>query len=322
LIGRFREGWADYEWRRVAKKSPKSNIPTWRGEDLSRRHLLVFGEQGLGDVLQFVRYLLLFSDRTCKITLLVQSNLVRLLRPAIHPIEVASDLEEIHDVDFQCPLMSLPHRFNTELSSIPNIVPYLKAEPELEGRWKSLIGTHGFKIGIAWQGNPDRKVDEERSIPLAEFARLSRMPGIRLISLQRQVGLDQLTRLPDDVVVETIGEDFDNGPDAFVDTAAIMKNLDLVITSDTSIAHLAGALACPTWVALKYLPDWRWLLDREDSPWYPTVRLFRQSERNGWARVFSNMDRELRALLRLNTWADPSNKIPLSHGRAGPSGVI
>ena len=192
--------------------------------------------------------------------------------------------------------MSLPHRLGTDLMSIPNSVPYLRAEDALIARWRERIGEHGFKIGIAWQGNPQGTIDQGRSIPLAEYFALARFPGVRLISLQKHHGLDQLAALPEDVTIETLGEDFDNGPDAFIDTAAVMRSLDLVITSDTSIAHLAGALGRPMWVALKYVPHWVWLLDREDSPWYPTMRLFRQSERDNWKPVFSNIERELRSL--------------------------
>ena len=193
--------------------------------------------------------------------------------------------------------MSLPHRLGTDLASIPNSVPYLRAEDALIARWRERIGEHGFKIGIAWQGNPQAAIDQGRSIPLTEYFALARLPGARLISLQKQDGLDQLTHLSADTKIETLGDDFDSGPDAFIDTAAVMENLDLIITSDTSIAHLAGALGRSTWVALKYVPDWRWLLDREDSPWYPTMRLFRQSERDNWQPVFANMERELRSLL-------------------------
>jgi len=191
--------------------------------------------------------------------------------------------------------MSLPHWFNTELSSIPNKVPYLIAEPELEARWKARIGEHGFKIGIAWQGNPTGRIDEGRSIPLREFVPLSRISGVRLISLQKHAGLDQFAGLPKDVEIETLGDDFDNGPDAFIDTAAVMTGLNLIITSDSAIAHLAGALGRTAWVALKYMPDWRWLLDRADSPWYPTLRLFRQPKPEDWSSVFAAMEEQLGA---------------------------
>jgi hypothetical protein len=173
---------------------------------------------------------------------------------------------------------------------------YLSAEPERAARWKERIGALGFKIGIGWQGNPNGQ-DNHKDIPLEEFIPLTRIPQVRLISLQYKDGVDQLARLPADVKIETLGDDFDSGPDAFIDTAAVMANLDLIISSCTSIPHLAGALGRPTWIVLKHVPDWRWLLDREDSPWYPTMRLFRQPERDDWTSVFSKIERELRSLL-------------------------
>src|SRR6185295_3448928 len=135
-----------------------------------------------------------------------------------------------------------------------------------------------------------------RSIPLAEFVPLARVPGVRLISLQKTDGLDQLSALPSGVAIETLGDDFDAGPDAFIDCAAVMSTLDLIITSDTAAAHLAGALGCPTWLVLKHIPDWRWQLDREDSPWYPTMRLFRQPSDGDWRGAFSRVEEELRIL--------------------------
>src|SRR5262245_43186654 len=167
--------------------------------------------------------------------------------------------------------MSLPHRFGTDLSSIPNSMPYLRAEHDLADRWKTRVGKHGFKIGIAWQGRPTHAKDQERSIPLHEFLPLTKITGVRLISLQRQHGLEQLVQVPSDVSIEILGTDFVGGDHAFVDTAAAISNLDLVITVDTSVAHLSGALGKPTWVAIQYVPDWRWMLDRADSPWYPTI---------------------------------------------------
>jgi hypothetical protein len=191
--------------------------------------------------------------------------------------------------------MSLPLWFKTDASSIPNQVPYLRAEPNLVAQWKARIGDHGFKVGIAWQGNPSGKIDRGRSIPVAEFVPLSRLSGVRLISLHD--GLDQLAGLPPHARIEVLGDDFDSGPDAFIDSAAVMENLDLIITSDTAIAHLAGALARPIWVALKYVPDWRWLLDSDDSPWYPTMRLFRQKKLYDWSVPFQDIAVELDALL-------------------------
>ena len=322
LTGDFIRGWGNFEWRWETKDfaGKRPNIaPPWRGEDLTGRHVVIFSEQGLGDVVQFARYLPLLVERKSKMTFLTHEKLVRLLRPLGAQIKIASGLEGNEVFDFQCALMSFPHWFKTDLSSIPNKVPYLAAEEELSHRWKERIGENGFKIGIAWQGNPEAKIDQGRSIPLEEFIPLTRLPGVRLISLQKHHGLDQLTRLPADAKIETLGDDLDSGPDAFIDTAAVMHNLDLIITSDTSIAHLAGALGRPTWVALKYIPDYRWMLDRDDSPWYPTMRLFRQQDRDNWQPVFRQIEEQLQSLL--GRWSihaqppvEPSPKVAVSWG--------
>jgi FkbM family methyltransferase len=303
LCGHYREGWADYEWRwkkeDFSSKPPEIDARTWQGEDLHARSLLIFSEQGLGDIIQFVRFLHLLVQRGARVSFFGPAKLMRLLRPLSAQIEFLSPLEIRKSFDFKCALMSLPLHFGTDSESIPNQVPYLTAEEGLVHRWKQMIGGSGFKIGIAWQGNPQAKVDQGRSFPLSELAPLSRLPGVRLISLQKHHGLDRLTALPPGTMVETFPDGFDNGSDAFIDTAAIMSNLDLIITSDTSIAHLAGALGRPTWVALKHVPDWRWLLDRQDSPWYPTARLFRQKTAGDWSSVFSTIEQDLRAALGL-----------------------
>src|SRR5262249_6266628 len=151
-------------------------------------HLLVFSEQGLGDAIQFARYLPLLAERKCKVTFLTPAKLARLLRPSILPVEIVSELKAVQGIDFQVALISLAFRFNTTLLSIPHKVPYLRAEPELEAHWKTRLGERGFKIGIAWQGNPDSRIDEGRSIALKEFVRLGRISGVRLISLQKHAG--------------------------------------------------------------------------------------------------------------------------------------
>ena len=301
-LGRYIEGWADYEWRwqstRFPSKRPDcASFAIWQGEDLKGRHLLVYAEQGLGDTLQFARYLPLLIQKQCRVTFLTPAKLIRLLRSLPSEIEIVCTLSPERRFDFQCALMSLPHRLGTDLSSIPQSARYLRAEDGLVNRWKKQIGEDGFKIGIVWQGNPHAKADQGRSVPLAQYFALARLPGVRLISLQKGHGLEQLAELPKDVSIETLGDDFDNGSDAFVDTAAVMSSLDLIVTADTAVAHLAGALGRPTWVALKYVPHWTWLLEREDSPWYPTVRLFRQSEPNEWPPVFANIANELRSLV-------------------------
>ena len=300
LAGRYLEGWADHEWRWQSKgfpsTRPKIDAPPWHGQNLSGRRILVFREQGYGDIIQFVRYLPLLRQCGAEVSFFLSPQLRRLLRPVTAGVDVITDLKDIGHIDFQCALMSLPYAFKTDLASAPAAIPYLTAEPELAARWKERIGPHGFKIGIAWEGNP-KALEKTRFIPLREFIPLARVPGVRLISLQYKDGLDQLAQLPEDVKVELPDDDYNSGPDAFIDTAAVMANLDLIISCDTSIPHVAGGLGRPTWIAVNYVCDWRWLLDRDDSPWYPTVRLFRQSRRGDWKPVFASIEGELRALL-------------------------
>ena len=309
MTGRFDEGWRDYEWRFDAQgfpdKKPAFEAPAWNGEDLSGRHIVVFGEQGMGDTIQFARYLSLLARKNADVTFVTDSKLVRVLHSLPEKIRIVEKISRSTRFDFQCALMSLPLRFRTDLSSIPNAVPYLESDGELVAHWRQRIGSHGLKIGIAWQGSPFNKLDAGRSISLRQFVPLARIPGVRLISLQKHFGTDQLAQLPGDITIETLTS-LDDGADAFIDTAAIMANLDLVVTCDTSIAHLAGALGRPVWVALKYVPDWRWMLDREDSPWYPTMRLFRQKAEGDWTPVFTGIEQRIRAGFR--TAGEPDNK--------------
>ncbi|MDE2475567.1 MAG: FkbM family methyltransferase [Alphaproteobacteria bacterium] len=297
LTGDYRGGWADYEWRWRAEglpdRFPKLDAPAWQGEDLAGRSIAIYVEQGIGDVIQFARYLPLLHERGAQVTFFARPNLVRLLQPLTLGIDVVTSNEAAAAFDFQCALMSLPLRFGTELSSVPNSVPYLAAESHLVSIWREKIGGHGLKIGIAWQGRPGVSADKGRSIPLAAFAPLAAVPDVRLISLQRNFGLEQLAKLPAGMKVEVLSDEVESGPDAFIGTAAVMNCLDLIVTCDTSIAHLAGALARPTWVAVKHVAEWRWLLDRDDSPWYPTIRLFRQRTRGDWDFVLQEMARAL-----------------------------
>jgi hypothetical protein len=249
---------------------------------------VVYSEQGMGDAIQFARFLPRLAASGAKVTFLCHPGLLRLFRTLAPEMEVTDLCGPHRRFDFQCALMSLPERFGVALGDLPGNVPYLFAESALVAQWHTRIGDAGFKIGICWQGNPLGKIDKGRSIPLAKYQPLAAVPGVRLISLQKTHGLDQLANLPGGMVVETLGR-FDEDDDAFIDTAAIMQSLDLVITSDTSTAHLAGALGRPTWVAVKHMPDWRWMLERGDSPWYPSMRLFRQPAPGDWYSVFAAM---------------------------------
>jgi hypothetical protein len=183
----------------------------------------------------------------------------------------------------------LPGILNTSIETVPAETPYLAARPELVEHWRGkLSGFDGLTVGITWQGNPNYSLDRLRSIPLRCFAPLAQVPGVRLISLQKPPGTEQLAEVRELFPVTDFGDELDQGG-AFLDTAAVMKNLDLVITSDTATAHLAGALSVPVWVALRFAPDWRWMRGRPDSPWYPTMRLFRQRKPGDWHGVFEEI---------------------------------
>ena len=263
--------------------------------------MLISAEQGLGDTLQFCRYLPLLEAKGARVILAVQGRIreiVKTLSPTLVTVakgEVAKG-GALPAADYHCWLMSLPLALGTRPETVPAKVPYLHADAARVEQWKRRIGGEGFRIGIAWQGRLSR-VDSGRSFAASEFVVLSKLPNVRLISLQKNLGAEQLARLPAGMQVETLDEDYDSGPDAFLDTAAVMMTLDLVISADTAIAHLAGALGRPVWAALKYAPDWRWLLDRSDTPWYPTMRLFRQRARGDWKGVFQAMAKELTSLV-------------------------
>jgi len=291
-MGDLERGWMFYENRMKANgasPAPTWRKPRWTGDrPLAGSTLLLHCEQGLGDTIQFCRYAKLAQEQGAGVILSVQRSLRALIASIGPAICVVSETDTPPAFDWHCLLMSLPLAFKTTLATIPAGQPYLRAEPLRVARWREVLGPAGFKIGISWQGSK-LPIDVGRSFPVALFQALSGLPGIRLISLQKNAGEEQLDALPGDLRIERLGAEFDTGPNAFLDTAAIMESLDLVITSDTSIAHLAGALGRPTWVALKHIPDWRWLLGRADSPWYPGHTLFRQERRGDWDNVFGRI---------------------------------
>ena len=296
-LGSFEEGFRGYEARWLKGKSLAealgTRFETWKGPGRGRERVLVLNDHGLGDTIQFFRYLPLMAQGEVEATFVSPPRLRRLLSSSKAKLRFADRPPEGEPFDAQIAISSLPYAFGTRFETIPASVPYLAAEPSLRAKWLERIGSEGFKVGVVWQGNPDPEADRARSIPLAAFAPLAEVAGVRLISLQKGFGEDQLASLPPPMRVERLGADFDAGADAFVDAAAAMACLDLIVTCDTSIAHLAGALAHPVWVALKSDAEWRWLTGRSDSPWYPTMRLFRQSRRGVWRDVFEAMAREL-----------------------------
>jgi tetratricopeptide (TPR) repeat protein len=296
LTGEFAQGLPLYEWRkRLGSYAMRaSSTRAWLGEkDLAGKTLLIYADQALGDTIHFCRYAKLAAERGAQVVLAVQPQLRALMTGL--GVRIVTSGEQPDAYDFDCALMSLPLAFGTTLADIPAAVPYLSAEPIKALRWRRHLGDAGFKVGIAWQGSRNR-IDVGRSVPLEMFGRLARIPGVRLISLQKGGALDQLRAVAKDLRVEVLGEEFDAGPQAFLDSAAVMTHLDLIITCDTALAHLAGALGRRTWIAIKRVPDWRWLLDRADCPWYPSVRLFRQTHRGDWGGVFDAMQAELASL--------------------------
>jgi tetratricopeptide (TPR) repeat protein len=298
-LGNYGEGWKGYEYRNQSAEGVQRKFPdiaVWNGEDLSGKRILVFGEQGLGDNIQMARYLPLLQERGATVTFHGYPMLHALLSTAAPGLAFVADDVKPEDFDFQVATMSLPAKFGTLLDTIPRNIPYFKADPERVAKWAARVGDHGFRIGINWQGNPSGKIDEGRSAPLKQFLRFAEVPGVRIISMQKNHGLDQLNDVPAHIKVELLGDDFDTGKDAFLDTLAVLANVDLVVTTDTSLAHVTGGFGTRTFVALKEHPDWRWLLDREDSPWYPNHRLFRQVSFEQWDDPFIAMTEAIRKL--------------------------
>lgn len=298
MLGQFDEGWPQYEWRWKLRGMQLRHAahPRWDGTPLAGRTILLHCEQAHGDTLQFIRYAELVKRQGGRVFVQCPPALERLLARCPGVDEVVSG-EQVPPFDVQLPLLSLPGIFRTTLETIPNHVPYLFPDDELVARWRNdLAAERGFKIGVNWQGNPTQAKDRFRSFPLTWFAEIAKLEGVRLYSLQIGPGREQLAASPELPVVD-LGDRLGD----FHNTAAIVRNLDLVITCDSAPAHLAGGLGVPVWVPLPLAPDWRWLLERDDSPWYPTMRLFRQPRLGDWETVFQNIRRELNGALRAAT---------------------
>ena len=293
LMGNFSQGWPEYEWRwQQPGVRQRPSGEAWDGQPLAGRTILLYPEQGLGDTLQFIRYAPLVRQRGGRVLVGCSRSMIPLLSSCPGIDQLYGEDESPPPYDVQAALLSLPRIFGTELETIPAEVPYLSAPVDLVERWRERFAAEPrLKVGIQWQGSPKFVFDRQRSIPLARFAPLTEVDGVRLFSLQRDFGSEQLTDVDWDI--EDLGSNLDLDGRAFLETAAVLKNLDLVVTSDTSIAHLAGALGVPVWLAVQFVPDWRWMLEREDSPWYPTMRLFRQTQAGDWQGVFARIATEL-----------------------------
>jgi tetratricopeptide (TPR) repeat protein len=292
LQGDFAQGLPLYEWRKQLNPPIEARVypqPLWTGkEDIKGKTLFLYIEQGLGDTIQFYRFVTPLLARGAHVILSAQDCLLRLLESASPKVELVNSKTVPAAFDYHIPLMSLPLALGLRAQTIPAEGPYLKAESERVARWAARIGKKGFKIGISWQGAPGGATS--RAMPLNCFQGLSRLADVRPISLQKGFGAEQLAGQP---WMETLGDDFDHGPDAFLDSAAVMAHLDLVITLDSALAHLAGSLGRPVWVGLKRVPDWRWFLGESGSPWYPSMKLFRQKTEGDWAGVFAEIQSQI-----------------------------
>jgi Flp pilus assembly protein TadD len=300
VLGDYERGWPEYEWRwKVAEFTPRPYPqPRWDGASLAGRTVLLWAEQGLGDTIQYARFAAGVKAAGGTVLLECPVPLARLTATCPGVDRVVPRGEPLPAFDVHAPLLSLPALLGTTLAAVPAAVPYLSPEPDLVEKWAAELGpVREVKVGICWQGNPGFRADRQRSFPLARFGPLARVPGVRLYSLQKGPGTEQLTP-PGGLgfeVTDLAARLDETGP--FRDTAAVINTLDLVIAPDTALAHLAGAIGVPVWVALSTAAHFCWLLDREDSPWYPTARLFRQRRYGDWPDVFARMADALRGLV-------------------------
>jgi tetratricopeptide (TPR) repeat protein len=308
-LGRYQEGWAEYEWRlrrpRRIREDAGLTLPLWDGRPLEGRKLILHTEQGLGDAIQCARFIPTVLANEGAVVVQAQATLVRLFRGLPGVSTVIADEDPMPEADCRLPLFSLPRLFAATPEQLgdptaAHPIPYLVIDSELKAIWAARLATAaqgpGLKIGIVWSGNQGSEAELGRSLPLKAFAPLAQ-PGVQLISLQRGFGLDQIApALADGLPVIELGPDFHAGDMA--DTGAIVDNLDLIVCCDTAVAHLAGALGKPVWLAVNYVSDWRWLMDRTNSPWYPTLTVYRQPRLGDWAGAFEVMGRDLAKRLK------------------------
>jgi hypothetical protein len=300
LVGKFSDGWREYEWRlRYDEITPPEiaaryvSKPLWDGSRLAGQTLLVYFEQGFGDTLQFCRYLPLVRQRVDHLVFECQPELYRLLTGLFGDIELIErrpgTLSPDVSYDLQIPLMSLPRLFETAIDTIPKNAPYIHADPQLVEHWRQRLDTRDFKVGIVWAGNPNYKGDQKRSLSLTALTPFAQLQETCFYSLQKGPATAEVATAPAGMQLIDLASELND----FATTAAVIANLDLVITVDTAVAHLAGAMGKTVWALIYSPPDWRWLLDREDSPWYPTMRLFRQASPGEWGPVIETVALEL-----------------------------
>ncbi len=283
LTGDMAAGWQRYESRWAqpdAKEKRNFAQPLWTGQDLQGKTILVHAEQGFGDTFQFLRYVPLLAQRGAKVLLVVQTDVQTLAARVPGVAQLIASGVELPAFDYQCPLLSLPHGFGTTVATVPHATPYLTALPERVDFWRKRLGkTKKYRVALVWAGRPTHGNDANRSLALRHLEALTRLGHVEVVSVQKGDAFAQLNTLPKDCKVTNLSAEIQT----FEDTAAILTLVDELVTVDTSVAHLAGALGRQVRVLLPLIPDWRWLLSRADSPWYPTATLYRQKERGQWS---------------------------------------
>ena len=304
LSGRFEEGWEEYEWRLKTQQMSGDirdfSAPVWTGGPIGDRVILLHVEQGFGDTLQFCRYVPMISAGA-RIVLEVHPPLVRLLSRLPGVLEIVARGDRLPPFDLHCPLLSLPRAFGTTLDTIPAAVPYLSADPTLAAAWRERLDClHGLRVGLVWASNPDPLQDaarqrdrRDKSTSLDQLSLLAEVKELSFVSLQKVEAVGQIRKPPAGLVIHDWTDELED----FADTAALVDGLDLVISVDTAVAHLAGALGKPVWLMNRFDTDWRWLLNRDDSPWYPLLRQFRQPSPGDWHSVIAGVRDALRRLV-------------------------
>lgn len=292
-LGDYENGWRGYEWRwrGATQLAPRGfSQPQWYGEDIAGKTILLHAEQGYGDTLQFARYVPMVAERGARIVLEAPDALLPLLATLPGVTTLVGRGDALPAFDLHCPLMSLPLAFGTTLATIPARVPYLSVPPAYAEKWRRRLprGNRPL-VGLAWSGKATHKNDHNRTLPISRFGPILANPGIDFVSLQREYREADLAVLGQFPALRRIDDDLCD----FADTAAAAEQCDLVISVDTAVAHLAGSLGKPIWILLSHILDWRWLLEREDSPWYPTARLFRQPSIGDWDSVIAKLQAAL-----------------------------
>lgn len=296
LQGQYEKGWRGYELRRKIFNACDSGCNHWKIKELIGEKIVLFHEQGFGDTIHFVRYAQEIKKVASEVVLFLPKQLERLMSASFENITIETDEKMVGEYKFSCPLPSLPYMFHTTLDTIPSPIPYIKADSSLINKWSEIlkkeIKDQSFTIGVVWAGNPNHKNDKNRSIPFHVFNQLFSLQAVSWVSLQMDEKAADLQTVSHQVI------DFHENISDFAETAGLIENLDLIITVDTAVAHLAGAMGKETWLLLSVDPDWRWQVKGQENLWYPTIRIFRQVHRGDWQDVLAQVKTSLETKLK------------------------